>query len=88
MAKARTGVCRTAVPAASRALARRLRRPPADPLQGDTLTLVELQDGVTVEQARPALQAAMRGFPALLRDTEQAHLAAERAHQLGAQPRA
>ena len=57
-------------------LVSRDRAAAADPLQGDTLTLVELRDGVTVEQARPALQAALRGFPVLLRDAEEARTAA------------
>jgi putative ABC transport system permease protein len=37
---------------------------------------VELQDNVTVEQARPALQAALRGFPVGLRDAEEARASA------------
>lgn len=57
-------------------LVSRDRAAAADPLQGDTLTLVELQDTVTVEQARPALQAALRGFPVGLRDADEARASA------------
>jgi putative ABC transport system permease protein len=57
-------------------LVSRDRAAAADPLQGDTLTLVALRDGVTVEQARPALQAALRGFPVVLRDAEEARASA------------
>lgn len=43
-----------------------------DPLHGDTTALVDLDEGRTVEQTRPALQAALRGFPVVLQDAEEA----------------
>lgn len=44
----------------------------ADPMQGDTTTLIELQNGVTHSEARPALENALRGLPVVLQDPQQA----------------
>jgi putative ABC transport system permease protein len=48
----------------------------SDPLQGDTTTLIDLRDGVTMEQARPALEEALRGQPVVLQDAHEARASA------------
>jgi len=45
------------------------------PRQGDTSTFVVLDDGVSVEAIRPALTAALRGYPVLLQDAAEARAA-------------
>jgi len=45
------------------------------PLQGDTSTFIELDDGVDGAAIRPALEAALRGYPVLLQDAAEARAA-------------
>jgi putative ABC transport system permease protein len=53
----------------------RERAAAVQPLQGDTSTFIELDDGVGVAEIRPALEAALRGYPVLLQDAAEARAA-------------